>query len=183
MPQRSRGMLRTSARPIGGRLKLQESPRTHERQQKRGPRRLLVGSRMVPLSVTRRCINLARSPPSSTPCRFSGVAIYQSGRPTATERAARPASVTFLFLVEFKENQHSRFGAKEGEEREHWSARVEGLSLVYLANVWREKRERSSFSFLPLTSPSSSSSYKAPDGHNETEGGDRTRRRLGKKER
>ena len=121
MPQRYRGMLFTSARPIGGRLKLQGSS--------------LVESRMVPLSVTRRCINLARSPP----CRFSGVAIYLSGRPA--ERAARPASVTFLFLVGFKEKPAFGFGERKKEKRVHWSARVEGLSLVYLANVWREEGE------------------------------------------
>ena len=33
------------------------------------------------------------------------------------------------------------FGARKKEKRVHWSARVEGLSLVYLANVWREEGE------------------------------------------
>ena len=42
------------------------------------------------------------------------------------------------------------FGAKKKEKRVHWSARVEGLSLVYLANVWRERRGRGApFLFSP----------------------------------
>ena len=118
MPQRYRGMLFTSARPIGGRLKLQGSS--------------LVVSRMVPLSVTRRCINLARSPP----CRFSGVAIYQSGRTSG------PAGFGHIPVPGWVQRKPAfGFGARKKEKRVHWSARVEGLSLVYLANVWREEGE------------------------------------------
>ena len=143
MPQRSRGMLRTSARPIGGCLKLQGS----------SP----VDSRMAPLSVTRRCINLARSPP----CRFSGVAIYQSG-PTCRTRG--PAGFGHIPVPGWVQRKPAfGFGARKKEKRVHWSARVEGLSLVYLANVWREREEGEELLyFSPLTS-TSSSSYKAPD--------------------